>query len=88
MKTVYMIKNITEYGKLMAFCINNDITTFRTYWDETQAGDRCFFIKWNEKRCYYACRKYWENEGFIIVEPQFILDEFGNYIIDYCRLCD
>lgn len=39
---VYLIRNIEEYGKLMAYCINKDITVWRTYWDETQKGNRCY----------------------------------------------
>lgn len=30
----YLIKNIEEYGKLMAYRIENDISVFRSYWDE------------------------------------------------------
>lgn len=82
MKKVYFIKNITEYGKLMSYCINNDVTVFRTYWDERKACDRCFRIDWDENRCYYANRKYWEDEGYKVIEPVFVLDTFGNYQID------
>ncbi len=87
MEKVYLIKNITEYGKLMSYCINNDVSVFRTYWDEREAGDRCFRIDWKEKRCYYACRKYWENEGYKVIEPVFVLDKFGNYQIDNQHRC-
>lgn len=30
-KVAFIISNIEEYGKLIAFCIENDICVFRTY---------------------------------------------------------
>ena len=36
---VYLLKNIEEYGKFMAFCIDNDISVFRTYWQEIFKGE-------------------------------------------------
>lgn len=76
---VYLIKDITEYGKLIACCIEHDITVFRTYWDEREAGDRCYRIDWKLKHCFYCDRKYWEENGFDIVEPKFRFTEFGKY---------
>ena len=37
-KVAYLIANIEDYGKLMAFCIKHDICVFRTYWDERKKG--------------------------------------------------
>ena len=79
MKQAYLIINIEEYGKLMAFCIKNDITVFRTYWDDREKGDRCYRIDWKEKRCYYSRRSYWENNGYDIVIPKFYVNEYGIY---------
>ena len=79
----YRIKNIEEYGKLISYCIDNDINVFRTYWDEREAGNRCFWINHKEKRCYYASRKFYESEDYQVVEPTFALDTFGKFhIID------
>lgn len=77
-KTVYLINNIEEYGKLISFCINNDVCVFRTYWDEREKGDRCYWINWQEKRCYYSPRRYYEINGFTVVTPTFVLDEYGD----------
>lgn len=79
MKKAYLILNIEEYGKLMAFCIENDITVWRTYWDEREKGDRCYEINWQEKRCYYSSRRYYEEKGYEITIPDFVLDKFGEY---------
>lgn len=81
MKEAYLILSIEEYGKLLAYCINNDIQVWRTYWDEREKGDRCYQINWKEKRCYYSSRKYYENNDFDIVIPNFFLDNYGNYKI-------
>lgn len=81
MKKVYLITNIRDFGMFISFCIENDISVWRTYWDEREAGDRCFHIDWNERRCYYTRRRYYEEEGYEIVEPYFILDQWGRYIL-------
>lgn len=77
-KTAYLINNIEEYGKFISFCINNDVCVFRTYWDEREKGDRCYQIDWQEKRCYYSPRRYYEINGFTVVTPTFVLDEYGD----------
>lgn len=77
MNEAYLILNIEEYGKLMAFCIENDITVFRTYWDEREKGNRCYEIDWHEKRCYYSSRQYYEHKGYKIVTPVFYVDKYG-----------
>lgn len=78
-KKAFLITNIEEYGKLISFCINNDICVFRTYWNEQEKGDRCYNIDWKEKRCYYSSRRYYENNGYEIVSPTFQLNEYGEY---------
>lgn len=35
-KKAYLLMSIEEYGKFIAYCIENDITVFRTYWDERE----------------------------------------------------
>ena len=82
MKRVYLISNIEEYGKLISFCINNDIQVWRTYWDERKKGDRCYHIDWKEKRCYYSSQRYYRDNNYKIVMPTFALDPYGNYKID------
>lgn len=80
--TVYLIKNIEEYGKLMAFCIDHDITVRRTYWNERDRGNVGYQIDWKQKRCFYAKIDYWkgmniDNKVYNVVEPIFIFDEYG-----------
>ena len=79
MKTAYLISNIEEYGKFISFLINNDINVFRLYWDEREKGDRCFAIDWKEKRCYYSSRKYYENNGYEIIKPNLVCNQYGDY---------
>ena len=76
---IELIANIAEYGKLIAFCIENDISVFRTYWDEREKGDRCYSIDWKEKRCYYSNRIYWEDSGYDIITPKFYVNKYGIY---------
>ena len=78
-KTAYLITNVEDYGKLMAFCINNDVTVWRTYWNEKDEGGRCYNIDWKEKRCYYGPQCYYEKEGYEIVIPNFTLDIYGDF---------
>ena len=81
MKTVYLISNIEEYGKFMAFCIDNDISVWRTYWDEREKENRCFSIDWQDKSCYYSSKRFYLNEGYEIITPIFKVNEFGKYKI-------
>lgn len=78
-KKAFLITNIEEYGKLISFCIENDISVWRTYWDEREKEDRCYNIDWKEKRCYYSSRRYYENNGYKIVTPTFQLGKYGTY---------
>ena len=82
MKKAYLIRSIEEFGKLMSLCIEKDISVFRTYWDEREKGSRCYRIDWQEKRCYYSSREYWENEGYEVVVPVFVVNQYGNYRFD------
>ena len=84
MERAYLILNIEEYGKLMSFCIENDISIWRTYWDDREAGDRCYHIDWSNKRCHYATKDYYEAMGYKIVEPKFVLNEYGKYKLEWC----
>ena len=77
-ETVYLITDIEEYGKFISFCIENDVCVFRTYWDENEKGDRCYRIDWREKHCFYSPRRYFEANGFSVVTPTFVLDEYGH----------
>ncbi len=78
-KKAYLITNIEEYGKFVSFCIENDVNVWRTYWDEREKGDRCYNIDWQEKRCYYSSRRYYEENGYEVITPTFHLDKYGNY---------
>ena len=81
MKVAYLIADIEEYGKLLSLCIEKDINVWRLFWDEREKGDRCYHIDWQEKRCYYSSRKFYENKGYKIVAPVFNVDKWGQYRI-------
>lgn len=81
MKEAYLIQNIEEYGKLMAYCIENDISVFRTYWDEREKGVRCYQTDFREKRCYQSSIDYYQCEGYKITVPVFEVDKYGRYKI-------
>lgn len=82
MKTAYLIANIEEYGKLLSFLINHDVNVYRLYWDEREKGDRCFSVEWSKKRCYYSSRKWYEENGYEIIKPNFVCNQFGDYELE------
>lgn len=75
---VYLIKNIEEYGKFISYCIDHDINVWRLYWNEKEKGNMCYRIDWGNGRCFYSSKKYWEDNGYEIVVPNFFLDKYGN----------
>lgn len=81
MKKAYLIKNITEYGKFIAYCIDKDISVFRCYWEEIEKGTRCYNIDFKHKQLYYSSKDYYEDNLYEIIEPIFELDEFGNFVL-------
>lgn len=81
-KVVYLISNIEEYGKLMAYCIENNICVFRSFWDEREKGIRCYHIDFEEKRCLYSDINYYLELGYSVVVPVFTIDKWGCYHID------
>lgn len=78
-KISYLISNIEEYGKFLSFLINNDVNVYRLYWNERAKGDRCYHIDWKEKRCYYAPQKYYIDNNYEIIKPDFICNQYGDY---------
>lgn len=79
---VFLINNITEYGKLIAYCIQNDISVFRTYWDETAKGRICYHIDFKMRRCFYSNIDYFErSDMFNIIIPEFGINAFGSVIL-------
>ena len=81
-KVVYLIENIEEYGKLMAYCIENDISVWRCYWDERVKGDRCFEISSVSRCCLFSRLSYYQGFNVKIVKPKFIVDKYGCYQIE------
>lgn len=77
-KVAYLIDDIKQYGFLIAYCIYNDITVFRSYYDERDKGKRVYRIDWKEKRLYYSSNGYYENNGFTIYRPVFSFNQYGN----------
>lgn len=80
-KPAYLITNIQEYGKFISYCIENDISVWRTYWDEREKENRCYHINWEKEICYYATKQYYKENNIEVVVPIFYLDEYGNYKI-------
>ena len=78
-KIAYLISNIEEYDKFLSFLINNDISVYHLYWDEREKGDRCYHIDWKEKGCYYDTREYYEDNGYEIIKPDFVCNQYGDY---------
>lgn len=79
-KVAYLIKDIKQYGYFIAYCINHDITVWRTYFVENY--NRFYTIDWQEKRCYYGSRDFYEECGYEIIEPKFSFDKFGDVVLN------
>lgn len=75
----YSISNIDDYSKFLAFCVQHDVCVSRLYWSAIDAGDRCFFIDWRERCCYYSPRAYFLIHDYCLVHPSFVLNSSGNY---------
>jgi hypothetical protein len=83
-QTVYLLKNIEEYGKFMAFCIDNDISVFRTYWQEIFKGEIAYHIDWKTKRCYYLAIKHMTpDDEYNVVRPIFTFNKYGKIEITH-----
>ena len=81
-KKVFLISSIEQYGKFISYCVSNDISVWRLYWDDREKGERCYNIDWKAKRAFYASKKFYLDEGFEIVSPLFVLN-FGSYELIY-----
>lgn len=79
-KIAYIIKDITDFGKLMSLCIEKDISVWRTYWNENEK-ETVYSIDWKDKKCYYSSRRYYESKGYQIQTPMFYVDKYGKYHI-------
>lgn len=80
-KTALIISSIEDYGKLISYCIENDICVFRSYWDEREKDDRLYFINRSENRLNYSDKRYFIEKGYEIHKPVFVLDNYGKYLI-------
>lgn len=72
---VYYIDNIEDYGYFIAFCIDKDVSVWRAYYDTKTP--KCFKIDWKEKRLYYSSVDFYKEDGYKVVRPKFIINEYG-----------
>ena len=74
-EVVYYIDNIEDYGYFIAFCIDKDVSVWRAYYNTREP--KCFQIDWKAKRLYYATVDFCKEEGYKVVRPEFVIDEYG-----------
>ena len=60
-KCFYIIKNFEDYGILLSYCIDKDISVYRTYYKP----GRCYSIDYKQKRCFYSDMEYYSSSGYI-----------------------
>ena len=72
MKKAFKINNANDYGLLMAFCIEHDVSVFRTYFNVGEV----YNIDFNDKRCYHSKEKYYIDNGYTILVPDFYFDKY------------
>lgn len=77
----YLINTIEEYGKLVAYCIDHDISVWRSYWDQRGAGRICYSIDRKDKRLMLSDRLFYEKNGYEVVTPVFDVTEYGKITI-------
>ena len=53
-KKAYLLISIEEYGKFIAYCIENDISVFRTYWNEREKAIDVIALIGNRKDAIIA----------------------------------
>lgn len=78
-ETAYLIRSIEEYGKFVAYCIDNDISVWRLYYNDREKGKFCLKIDWEEKRCFYSSLVFYLGINCKIVLPEFEIDKFGRF---------
>lgn len=81
MKRAFLISNIEEYGFLVAYCVEHDISVFRSYWDDREKGNRCYFIDFYHKKLFYFRYSTYDSGSYEIACPVFDFNEFGNVVI-------
>ena len=79
--TAYLIKHIEEYGKLMAYCIQNNIDVSQAPWEEYTSNRCCSYIDVNKCRCLCNTYEYYKSKGYKITEPAFYVNSGNNIII-------
>lgn len=80
-KVAYLINDISEFGKFVAFCIEKDISVWRNYWNQREAGTHCYTIDWKNRACQHSSERFYREEGYKIVVPEFRVDAYGNWMI-------
>lgn len=80
----YEIDNISDYGKLVSYCIEHDVSVFRSYYDNRVL--RFYHIDLSDKRLYYVTDKSHlkslypdDDQNVIVMKPDFKLDDYGHY---------
>lgn len=73
----YLIRSIEEYGKFVAYCIDNDISVWRLHYDDREKAKFCLEIDWKAKRCFYSSLVFYLGKNYKIVLPKFEIDKFG-----------
>lgn len=77
----YLIDNITDFGKFLTFCIQNDFSVFRTFWDDREKGKRCFHLSYSDKLVYYSDISFYKSKGYKILRPSFELNSYSEYYV-------
>ena len=78
-RIAYILKDITEYGKFVAYCIDHDISVYRLYWNE-QNKNRCYVI-YPDMKLAGVANKDWCALAYSLKEPKFYLSKYGRWLI-------
>lgn len=74
----YKFKNAEHFGLFLIYCVEKDITVWRTYWDNRKK-DRLYILNWQERRVYYTD---FDDEKYEVIVPKFHFDGFGTIKMD------
>lgn len=78
-KICFLIDNIEDYGKLVSYCIEHDISVFRSYY----IPGHYYEIDFDSNKLFHSNQEFYKEEGYILQRPKFIYTRYKEYILDF-----
>lgn len=78
-KICFLIDNVEDFGKLVSYCIEHDISVFRSYY----IPGHYYHIDFDLKRLFHSKKEFYQEEGYVLKKPKFIYTRYQEYILDF-----